>query len=111
MAIGERLLANIHRGVNPTALASDTADVQGVAAQTGLRLTGWSIKEDAASAAVVILRHGTSTAGTPIAVVTLASGGSDHAEYGDVGVDVASGIFVDRVSGTTTVVLLTKIVR
>ncbi len=93
-----------------TVVASGTADVQGLAAQTRLtRLCGYSITEKAGAAAEVIIRAGTSTAGTALADVTLSAGESTReglwCEDGPV---VTSGIFVDRVSGTTTLTLYTR---
>lgn len=95
-----------------TPVASGTADVQGIAAAANTRLVGWSITEDAATAAAaeVILRHGTLVSDPIIAQVNLAANESIRDWFGPDGIGVANGVFVDRVSGTTALTLFTKVV-
>jgi hypothetical protein len=83
-----------------TAIASTSADGQVVAATTSLRLMGFSFREDAGATASFILRHGTSTAGAPLAYVTLAPGESVRDWFGPQGKAAASGVFLDMISGT-----------
>jgi hypothetical protein len=94
-----------------TAVASGTADAQVVAATTSLRLVGFSAKENAGSPANAefILRHGTSTAGTPLAFVKLGPNESVRDWFGPGGKIASSGVFLDRVSGTTEVVVHTVV--
>lgn len=87
-----------------TPVSAGTADVQGIAAVANLRLMGFSVTEDAGTpaAAEVVLRHGTSATDPIIARIKLAPDEStSDAPFGTQGIAVASGVFVDRVSGTT----------
>jgi len=102
-------LLTLQAPATATAVASGTADAQVIAATTSLRLMGLSAKENAGSPADAefILRHGTSTAGTPLAFVKLGPNESIRDWFGPGGLAAASGIFLDRVSGTTELVVLT----
>ena len=85
------------------AVATGTADTQGVSgAQT---LVGYSIRESAGTAAVatVILRNGTSTSDPAVAIIELAANASETRAL--PAVECASGVFVDRVAGETELVL------
>lgn len=95
----------------PTSVGSGTADAQVIAATPNLRLLGFSGKEDAATPAEAefVLRHGTSAAGTPLAHVNLGPNESIRDWFGPGGMAVASGIFLDRVSGTTDLVVHTVV--
>jgi len=89
----------------PIVIVSGTGDVQGVVAAYNLRLMGYSVAESASSsaAAEVILRHGTlATDALLTAPINLDANG-----YGHFTCDImaSAGIFIDRVSGETTVVL------
>jgi hypothetical protein len=90
----------IFAATTSTAVAQTAIDVQVVAATTSLRLMGYSFREDAGGTASFILRNGTSTAGTPLAYVTLAAGESVRDWFGPQGKVAAAGIFLDMVSGT-----------
>ena len=86
-------------------LAAGTSDEQGEPAAYNLRLIGYSVAESASSAAAaeVILRHGTTSSAPLLAApVNLDANG-----YGHFVCDIIcpAGIFIDRVSGNTTVVL------
>lgn len=93
-------------------VASGTADAQAVAAQAGLRLLGYSIRESAAAAAAasVIIRHGTSTAGAPLAFVELDLDQSVTVWFGPDGLAAAGGIFIDRTAGETHIVIFYKVI-
>lgn len=99
-----------------TEVASGTGDAQGVSGATGLRLLGFSVRESAGTPATaeIILRHGTDATGTPIAFVNVQANGNgdDHESqwFGPEGIDVPNGVFVDRISGETHIVLFTKTV-
>lgn len=95
--------------ITATVVTSGSGDTQGVAAATGLRLVGFSITEDAGAVARLRLRNGTSTAGTELFDVQLAAGESAREWFGTTGPKCASGLFVDRVSGTTRLTLYTVI--
>lgn len=86
-------------------VATGTADVQGV--NVASTLVGFSVRESGTVAAVatVIIRNGTSTAGTPVAFIELAA---DKAETHLLpSVDCPDGIFIDRVLGETELTLYT----
>ena len=84
-------------------IATGTGDVLAFTGAT--RLHGYSVRESATTGAVatVILRDGTSVAGTPVAYIELAANASDAARIPTV--DISAGIFVDRVAGETELVL------
>lgn len=83
------------------ALASDTVGAQAMAGAA--TLTGYSVRESAASAAVatVILRHGTSAAAPAIAFIEIGANASQTATL--PAIDCPNGIFVDRVAGTSEI--------
>lgn len=97
-------------GATATAVASDTADVQGVAASAGLRLLGFSCRENAGSpaAAEFIIRNGTAASDPPVAFVKLAASESVREFMGDAGISCPNGIFIDRVTGTTEITIFSK---
>jgi hypothetical protein len=98
------------RGATATPIASGTSDLVGVVAPTtgGMRLTGFSAAEGAASTATAIIRAGATIAGAIIAYISLASGGMTVQYFGDAGIDVSTGIFLERVTGTMAVVFYTR---
>jgi hypothetical protein len=85
----------------PVEVASGTGDAQAIAAATGLRLFGFSVRENAAGAATAILYHGTANTDPPIAFLSLASGAVQIQWFGDKGIAIPNGLYVDRLSGTT----------
>jgi len=95
--------------INKIVVESGTTDVQAVAAADAgwtLKLCGWSISEDAGSTAAVVIRDGTSASGTPaVAPINCAANGFGMWGISNQGIPCPNGIYVDRVSGTTTVVL------
>lgn len=90
-----------------TAVATGSADVAAVAAATGLRLLGYSVRESAGSAAVASfnLRNGSTVAGAIVAVEELAADTAKTVWFGGNGIACASGIFLDRVAGDTEIVI------
>ncbi len=92
-----------------TEVASGTTDAQGITGTWNKVLTGFSVAESAAPAAAaeVILRHGTTDAAAMlVAPINLDANGFGQYVL-DPPVVVSSGVYVDRVSGTTTLVLYT----
>lgn len=86
---------------------SGTGDVVMVAAAGNLRLMGYSIKEDAASPAEAeaIIRFGATIAGAPLVHINLGPNESVRDWFGPGGIGASGGLFLDRVSGTTDLVL------
>lgn len=68
-------------------------------------LLGWSMTETAAGVATGVIRNGTSTAGAPVAYYGLAAAGAQTQWFGPQGIVCDKGIFLDRVTGTTQVVV------
>ena len=89
-------------------VASGTADAQGATGGNDLRLVGYSIKENNAAAAEVILRHGTADTDPIIASIKLAANASETKFLGSEGLKTPDGVFCERVSGTTVITLWTK---
>lgn len=99
----------VHRSLVPMQFINKdslTTDVQGLDAAANLRLMGFIVAETAGTpaAAEVVLRHGTTDAATIIARIKLKAG--DTVPFSsEKGMPVASGVFIERVSGTTAVTL------
>lgn len=89
-----------------TVTASGAASVQGIAPQPGLRLTGFSITEDAATpaAARVRLRHGTDGTGPEMFDIKLSADQSTRESFAP-GIAAQGGIYIERVTGTTRITL------
>ena len=90
------------------AVASGTGDVQVLAASTFLRLIGFSVGESAASAATaeIKIHNGTDVnAEVVVPACNLAADGFGTFWYGPDGIPCEGGIFLNRVSGTTEVVI------
>jgi hypothetical protein len=94
-----------------TTITAGTTDAQAIAATTDLRLMGWSVRESAGSpaAATLNLRHGTSASDPVVAGINLAASGVDSQWFGPQGLPADAGIYLDRLTGNTTVTLLTAI--
>lgn len=89
-----------------TTKTAATTDEAGVAAAHGLRLMGYSIAERAAGAATVDICHG-AAAGTIVQYENLAASSSVARWFGPQGLPVPNGVWIERVSGNTAVVLIT----
>lgn len=92
----------------PFTIASGSGDSAVGTSGSSKVLMGWSVKEDSAAVATLVLRHGTSTSDPIIAVINLAASASETRWLGPNGVNCPNGIFVDRLTGTTTVVIYTN---
>jgi len=97
-------------GTAATALfdAADTADQAITGAAGGLRLMGFTIRETAGAVAAVTIRNGTGTGDAAITLTNLAASESVTVWYGPDGIASASGIFADRTTGTTELVVYYK---
>ncbi len=100
---------NVGPAATPTAVASGTADAQAVAAATALRLMGYSVRESAGTPAVAALnlRHGTLDSDPLVELIELAADESYGMWFGPNGIDVPNGVFVERVTGETEIVIHT----
>lgn len=89
------------------------ADAALVAATANLRLLGYTIRESAGSpaAAAVNLRNGDADTDPLLAAETFAASGSEHRWFGPNGISCADGVFLERVSGNTTVVVYTAVIE
>lgn len=92
-----------------TVVASGTGDEAGVAANTNLRLMGYSIKETAGAVATLSLLNGASSAGTAVAHENFAAAGSVGRWFGPQGIPCSGGVWIERLTGTTAVILYTRL--
>lgn len=94
-----------------TAVAAGTAGTQGVSATANMRLMGFVVRESAGTPAVATLniRHGTTNSDTVLAPISLVASTTIPAWFGNMGIPCASGLYVDRVSGNTTVTFYTRV--
>lgn len=92
-----------------TTIAAATGDEAGVAATTGLRLMGYSVRETAAGVATLNIQHGAASATPIMAAENLAAAGSVVRWFGPQGLPCGSGIWIERLTGTTQVNLITAI--
>jgi hypothetical protein len=84
--------------------AAGTGDAQ-ITSSGFSRLFGYSITETAAAVATAVIRNGTSTSGAPLAYIGLPASGAQTVWFGPQGIAAPLGIFLDRVTGTTQVVV------
>lgn len=94
-----------NQGATATVNAAGTGDVAVRAAQDGLVLMGYSAKETAGSAAALTIRNGTSTSDPAVAHCSLAANEAKLISLSDLGIKCPNGIFLDRTTGTTEVVI------
>jgi hypothetical protein len=95
----------------PTAIASGSGDAAGVAPTANLRLMGYSVRESAASPddASFVIRHGALASDPALVFVEVSADQSTTEWLGEDGIACPNGIFIDRVSGSTEIVLYTKV--
>jgi hypothetical protein len=93
-----------------TIATAATTDEQGIAAAANMRLMGYMIRETAAAAATVNLCHGTSNT-TIITGENLAASATVSRWFGPQGLPVDAGVYIERLTGgSTQVVLITAII-
>lgn len=104
-------------GAVPVVLAQDvgtkTADGQGIAATTGMRLVGWAATENAGApaAASFTLRHGIDASGPRFCpTIKLAAGESASDELPAEGMAAQNGVFVDWLSGSFDLILYYQVI-
>ncbi len=93
----------------PTVVAAGTGDVQGVVATPRMKLMGVGVAETAgtAAAAEVTLHHGTSSSGPLLCPsLNLTADGCTIFPLGG-GIPCPNGIYVNRVSGNSELILYT----
>lgn len=90
-----------------TTIAAGTGDEAGHAAATELRLMGLSVRETAGAVATLNIEHGTANSSPVLAAINLAAAGSTVLWFGPQGLPCASGIWIERLTGTTQVHLIT----
>jgi hypothetical protein len=92
-----------------TTIAAATGDEAGKAAAHGLRLMGLSIRETAGAVATLNIEHGTANSSPILAAVNLAAAGSIMYWFGPQGLPCEAGVWVERLTGTTQVNLITTV--
>lgn len=84
-------------------VVAGAGDVQGFTGPG--TLYGYSVRETAGAVATVILRHGTQVTDPAVALIMLVANTSKTEMI--AALDLPNGLFVDRVVGTTELVLYT----
>ena len=92
-----------------TTIAAGTTDEAGLAAAAGLRLLGYTVRETATAAATLNIEHGTANSSPVLGAENLAASASVSRWFGPQGLPCASGIWIERLTGTTQVHLITTI--
>ena len=92
-----------------TTVAAGTTDEAGIAAAHGLRLMGYSVRETAAAVATLNLEHGTANSSPVLAAINLAASVTKDAWFGPQGLPCEGGIWIERLTGTTQVHLITTV--
>lgn len=102
----------ISNQVTITPIAAGTGDTQGVAATANMRLLGFVVRESAGTPAVATLNvcHGTANTDPVLAPISLIASDTKVAWFGPQGIPCASGLFVDRVAGNSTITFYTHVV-
>jgi hypothetical protein len=109
VAIGDAEIAlnKLSTAAKKVQVADGAGNVQALAAVSAAqgRLLGWSFRStDAATGVTITLYDGVSNAAPVLAAVTLNPGDppeSDRDWFGSQGIELATGIFVERVGGGT----------
>lgn len=102
--------ASASSSVTVVPIASRSTDVQAVVATAGLVLRGFDVTESAGTAAEAscVLRHRTAdTAPALCAPINLDANGCTGPKFFAVPIPCASGVFLEVVTGSVTVVLYT----
>lgn len=102
LSVGADGVAKDLQPATPYVSAAGTGD--GALLAAACTLTGWSACETAGATAKFYLRDGTDATGTIIATVTLNPYESIREAAPAPGIKVVTGLYLDRVSGTTEVV-------
>lgn len=92
-----------------TTVAAATGDEAGLAATDRLRLIGVSVRETAGAVATLNVEHGIANSSPIMVPVNLAAAESKTLWFGPQGLPCAGGIWLERLTGTTQVVLITTI--
>ena len=92
-----------------TTVAAGTGDEAGVAAAHGLRLMGLSVRETAGAVATLNIEHGAAASSPIVDAINLAAAGSITHWFGPQGLPCSSGVYVERLTGTTQVNLITTL--
>jgi hypothetical protein len=88
--------------IHASPVAAGTGDVQVLAAGRELELLGFTVAETAGATAGLTLHHGTGNTDPRLFQVSLAANGFHTVWLGPEGLDVPSGVFLDRTSGNMT---------
>lgn len=91
-------------------LAANTTSLAAVAANPLLRLLGFSAVETAAATASLSIQDAASTTlASEVAGVNLAASESAREWFGEHGIPCPNGIYVNRISGTTRIVIYYRV--
>ena len=99
----------MHGNYTYTTIAAASGDEAGIAATGRLRLMGVSVRETAAGVATLNIEHGIANSSPIMLPINLAAAGSLTLWFGPQGLPCAGGIWIERLTGTTQVVLITTV--
>ena len=99
----------MHQVYTYTTIAAASGDEAGKAATPLLRLMGVSVRETAAGVATLNIEHGIANSSPIMIPINLAAAGSVTLWFGSQGLPCAGGIWIERLTGTTQVVLITTV--
>lgn len=106
---GELVLMGSMAGAEISSNKGISANVEpAVAAQTGLRLCGYSVKAIAGQGDAIIYRGATVAGGTPIVNVDLPINTSETKWLGESGIKCSDGISIEVLAGILNVILYHK---
>ena len=88
---------------------SNTTDLA-ISTSKPSRLLGWTAVESAGTPALAtaVIRDGADVNGAPIAYIGLLASGGGSQWFGPQGIVCPNGIFLDRVTGTTTITVFVE---
>jgi hypothetical protein len=92
-----------------TTIATSAGDEAGIAGAVGLRLLGVSVRETAAAAATLNIEHGVANSSPVMVPINVAASSSVTLWFGPQGLPCANGVWLERLSGSTLVTLITTI--
>jgi len=92
-----------------TTISTGTGDEAGMAATQRLRLLGVFVRETAAAVATLNIEHGTANSSPIMVPFNLAASATSSHWFGFPGLPCPDGIWIERLTGTTQVVLITTV--
>jgi len=92
-----------------TEATANTTDVALLGATQRLRLLGVMVRETAGAVATLNIEHGTANSSPIMVPINLAAAESKVIWFGFPGLPCASGLWLERLTGTTQVIAITTV--